>query len=122
MVFVEEQRNSKTTATTWIDKNVTSGTYYRYTVRAVNGSVLSNYKASSNIKFLSQPTVKFANASTGIKVSWSKVGGVTGYTVYRSQLTDGKWSSWKNMGTTKSNVISWVDKSTVSGVDRKSVV
>ena len=113
---------AKATATSWTDKTVTSGTYYRYTVRAVNGKALSSYKASSNIKFLSQPTVKFANASTGIKVSWGKVRGVTGYTVYRAELVSGKWSNWKNMGTTKSNVTSWVDKTVASGVTYKYTV
>ena len=113
---------AKATATSWTDKTVTSGTYYRYTVRAVNGSVLSSYKASSNIKFLSQPTVKFSNASTGIKVSWSKVSGVTGYTIYRAESVNGKWSNWKNMGTTKSNVTSWEDKSALSGVTYKYTV
>ncbi len=114
---------AKATATAWTDKNVVSGTYYRYTVRAVDGSVLSSYKASSNIRFLSQPTVKFANNAAGIKVAWNKVAGATGYTIYRSEYTNGKWSTWKNMGTVQKNTtVSWVDKSVVSGVTYKYTV
>ena len=113
---------AKANKSAWTDKNVKSGTQYKYTVRACYNKIKSSYKDSNAIVFLTQPTVKFANASNGIKVSWSKVTGATGYTVYRSQLVDGKWSSWKNMGTAKKDKSSWVDKSVVSGVQYKYTV
>jgi fibronectin type 3 domain-containing protein len=113
---------AKANKTAWTDKNVKSGAQYKYTVRACYNKIKSSYKDSNTTVFLTQPTVKFANASNGIKVSWSKVNGATGYTVYRSQLTDGKWSSWKNMGTAKSNKSSWVDKKVTSGVQYKYTV
>lgn len=54
---------------------------------------------------------------TGIKVSWTKVDGAKNYIVYRSVLgEDGKWSSWKNMGTAKETKSSWIDKSAVEDV------
>ncbi|MBQ6935553.1 MAG: hypothetical protein IJN49_03290, partial [Clostridia bacterium] len=94
---------------------VKSGVQYKYTVRACNGSFKSLYKASASLIYLAQPTVKIANASNGIKVSWNKVAGSKGYTVYRSQYTNGAWTSWKVMGTAKNTKTSWVDKSVTSG-------
>ncbi|MBQ6934983.1 MAG: leucine-rich repeat protein, partial [Clostridia bacterium] len=114
----------KNTILSWVDKNAQSGTTYRYTVRAVNGNYKSAYKASGSLIFLSQPTVKVANASNGIKVSWNKVDGITGYTVYSStyDAKTKKWSSWKNRGTAKANKTSWVDKNVKSGVKYKYTV
>ncbi len=107
---------AKAKITSWTDKKVTSGVQYKYTVRACNGSFKSSYKESAKVLYLAQPTVKIANASNGIKVSWNKVAGSKGYIVYRSQYTNGAWSSWKNMGTAKNTKTSWVDKNVVSGV------
>ena len=113
---------AKADKSSWTDKNVTSGVQYKYTVRTVKNKLASGYKGTSGLVFLSQPTVKIANASTGVKVSWSKVSGATGYTVYRSELANGKWSSWKNMGTAKADKSSWVDKSAKSGTQYKYTV
>lgn len=110
---------AKSNVTSWTDKKVTSGVQYKYTVRACNGSFKSNYKASANLLYLAQPTVKIANNANGVKISWSKVSGAKGYTVYRSEFINGAWSSWKNMGTAKSNKTSWIDKSVVSGTQYK---
>ena len=106
----------------WTDKKVKSGIQYKYTVRAVNGKIKSSYKASNSVIFLTQPTVKIANASAGIKVSWSKVTGATGYTVYRAEYKNGSWSKWINCGTAKSSKSSWVDKKVTSGVKYKYTV
>ena len=113
---------AKSDKSSWTDKNVTSGVQYKYTVRTVKNKLASGYKGTSGLVYLSQPTVNIANASTGVKVSWSKVSGATGYTVYRSELSNGKWSSWKNMGTAKSDKSSWVDKSAKSGTQYKYTV
>ncbi len=113
---------AKANKITWTDKNVKSGVQYKYTVRACYNKIKSSYKDSNVTIFLTQPTVKFSNASTGIKVSWSKVSGATGYTVYRSQYTNGKWSGWKNMGTAKSTKSSWTDKKVESGATYKYTV
>lgn len=113
---------AKSDKSAWTDKSAKSGTQYKYTVRAVNGNSKSTYKATSGLLYLAQPTVKIANASNGIKVSWNKVSGATGYTVYRSQYSDGKWSGWKNMGTAKSDKSSWTDKNVKSGIQYKYTV
>jgi hypothetical protein len=114
---------AKATATAWIDKNVKTNVSYKYTVRAVYNKVLSSYnKSGASVKFLTTPTVKIANASNGIKVSWNKITGATSYVVYSSQYnpTTNKWSSWANRGTVSAT--NWVDKTTQSGVTYKYTV
>ncbi len=106
---------TKTTTTSWTDKKVKNGLIYRYTVRAVYSGGKTGYKETKALRFLTQPTVKIANASNGVKVNWNKNTSATGYTVYRATLTNGKWSSWKNVKTTKNNVFSFVDKNAKSG-------
>ena len=110
------------TETNYVDGAVVLGTNYRYTVRAVNGTVMSSYTSSATIKYNVTPTVKVANASNGIKVSWSTAANATGYTVYRSTYSNGKWSGWKNMGTAKANKTAWTDKNVKSGVAYKYTV
>ena len=101
----------------FIDTTAVSDTKYQYTVRVVNGSSRSEYKESAILHYLETPTVTLEGVGTGIKVSWTKVDGAKGYTVYRAVLgEDGKWSSWKNMGTAKETKSSWVDKSAVEDV------
>ncbi len=110
--------------TSWTDTKAKSGIFYKYTVRACNGkNFKSNYKASENMLFLAQPTVKIANATTGIKVNWSKTSGSTGYRVYRSELVNNNyWSSWKVMGTAKSTASSWVDRNVKNSVQYRYTV
>jgi fibronectin type 3 domain-containing protein len=113
----------KASTVSWADKSVKSGTQYKYTVRAVNGKVLSSYnKTGAATLYLAQPTVKIANASTGVKVSWSKVTGATGYTVYRSEYKNGAWTKWASRGTAKANKTSWTDTKVTSGVQYKYTV
>ena len=109
--------------TSWTDKNVKSGTYYKYTVRGVEGNFKGSYNASGvKTLFLTQPTVKFVNTATGIKISWSKTAGAKNYTVYRSEYVNGKWSSWKNVGTCGNNVFACVDKGVESGIKYRYTV
>ncbi|MBR2875899.1 MAG: leucine-rich repeat protein [Clostridia bacterium] len=113
-----------TTGLSYVDTTTKLGTYYSYTVRAVKGSAKSSFKATKGLKYDVKPTVTVANASNGIKVSWSTVANATGYTVYSSTYNSKtkKWSSWKNRGTTKANAKSWVDKSAKKGTIYKYTV
>ncbi len=106
------------------DITVVSGKTYRYTVRAVAGVNKSQYVASNSVLYITEPTVTASNSKSGIAVKWTKSGGATGYTVYRSQYnaTTKKWSSWKNMGTAKADKSAWTDKSAVSGVTYRYTV
>jgi hypothetical protein len=101
----------------WIDTYAQSGVIYKYTVRALNGKSLSAYVSSGALMYLAQPTVKIANASKGVNVTWSPSAGATGYTVYRSEYDakTKKWSSWKSRGTAAADKSSWVDKKVTSG-------
>jgi len=46
----KSQGTTKATTKSWTDKKAKSGTKYKYTVRACNGSFKSSYKASSSVK------------------------------------------------------------------------
>lgn len=113
---------AKGTATSWTDKSAKAGAIYKYTVRAVNGKVMSTYTSSASLVRLVQPTVKISNAKTGITVKWSKVAGAKNYVIYKSELVNGKWSGWKNMGTKANNVLSWTDTSALSGATYRYTV
>lgn len=108
--------------TNYVDTTAVSGATYMYTVRAINNKTMSVYKNSNSLLYLAEPTVKIQNATNGIKVSWSNSNGAKGYTVYRSEYVNGKWSSWKNMGTAKHMKSSWTDKSVKVGVKYKYTV
>lgn len=110
------------TGTNYVDGAVVLGTNYRYTVRAVNGTAMSAYESTSTLKYNVIPTVKVANSLNGIKVSWSTVANATGYRVYRSTYSNGKWSGWKNMGTAKATKTAWTDKNVKTGVSYKYTV
>ena len=115
---------TKANATSWVDKKAKSGTKYRYTIKAMNDKVGSTYnKDGAATLYLAQPTVKIANNASGVKVAWNKIAGATGYTIYRAEYKNGKWSGWKNMGTIKKNsTVSWVDKSANSGTQYRYTV
>ncbi len=110
--------------TEYSDETAISGKQYRYTVKAVNGKSASSYKASSGLVCVNRPTVKISNTDKGIKVSWNKIGGATGYTVYSREYNaeTKKWSSWKNRGTTKAKTLAWRDKKVKEGVRYKYTV
>ena len=83
--------------TSYTDKSAKSGTNYSYTVRAYNGSTMSDWHNSKAVKRLSNPAVTSASkTSNGINVKWSKVTGATGYVVYR-KTANGSWSRIANI-------------------------
>ncbi|MBR2876308.1 MAG: leucine-rich repeat protein, partial [Clostridia bacterium] len=116
--------NSNCKTTSFVDTTTKLGINYRYTVKAVNGKSASAFKSTATIKYNVTPVVKVANASNGIKVSWSTVANATGYTVYSSTYNTKtkKWSSWKNRGTAGKNKTSWVDKKAKPGTVYKYTV
>ena len=83
--------------TGYTDKSAKSGTNYSYTVRACNGSTMSDWHNYKTVKRLSNPAVTSASkTSNGINVKWSKVTGATGYVVYR-KTAKGSWSRIANI-------------------------
>ena len=113
---------AKSTAKSFTDKTVKSGVQYKYTIRAKNGSSKSSYIDSNTSIFLSVPTVKIANAATGVKVTWGKIEGAKNYLVYRSEYNSStkKWSKWKTLETV--DTTSFVDETAVSNVKYKYTV
>ena len=83
--------------TSYTDKSARSGINYSYTVRACNGTTMSDWHNSKTVKHLSNPAVTSASkTSNGINVKWSKVTGATGYVVYR-KTAKGSWSRIANI-------------------------
>ncbi len=103
----------------WTDTKVKSGKKYKYCIKVVNGGYVSSKKESNAMYFLTKTTVKAAKAKTGVKVSWTAVSGATSFKIYRSELQNGAWTKFSQIGTAKSNVKSFTDTTVVSGVQYK---
>ena len=88
-----------TTGTSLVDKGVTNGKYYVYSIRAINGTGYSAFDTSKTdtIQPITAPTAKVVNKSGGVQVSWNNVANATNYGVYRK--TTGS-NSWVLVGTT----------------------
>ncbi len=113
---------TKGTVSSWTDKSAKAGATYKYTVRAVSNSVKSTYTASASLIRLAETKVTISNAKTGVTVKWGKVAGAKNYIIYRAEYVNGKWSSWKNMGSKANNVLSWTDTSALSGTTYRYTV
>ena len=102
-----------TTGTSFLDKNVTPGIYYIYSIRAVNNTGYSEYDVNKRITVqrVVAPYTKAANAVNGINVSWGKVAGATKYVVLRRIGTE---STWKTLCTTTGT--SFLDKNVTPGI------
>lgn len=99
--------------TSYFDKNVKSGTSYRYTVRAVDNDVYSDFEQSKIIKRLVIPqNFKVTNGINGATLKWKKVAGATSYKLYRKANNQKKW---RYIGSSKAT--SYIDKSVISGED-----
>ena len=109
--------------TSWTDKNVKSGKYFKYTVKACDGDKRSAYnKTGVKSLFLTTPTVSYSNTKTGIKITWNKVAAAKSYVIYRAEYINGKWTSWKNVGTCSNTTVYCVDKGVESGITYRYTV
>ncbi len=102
--------------TSYTDKSASSGKYIYYVVKAVNGSYISDYDTHA-LTYIKTPEVSVKNTSSGVRISWDKVGGATKYYVYRKA---GSAKSWKYMGSTKTGA--YTDKEVKSGTTYKYCV
>ena len=102
-----------TTGKTYTDKTAKGGTVYRYYVKATQGSYQSANSTEVEIRRLNAPKVTVSNAKTGTYLSWVKVSGATKYLVYRSYKQNGKWTSWKQVGSTTGKT--YTDKTAKAG-------
>ena len=83
----------RTAALSFTDTNAAAGATYYYQVRAINGSVKSDFCPAQSIQYavasLAAPTMTLTTTASGQPVvSWTKVNGAAQYEVYRS--TNGK--------------------------------
>ena len=109
-----------TTGTSYTDTDVKSGSYYRYMLKAINGSDESAYTATPSCRYLSVPTVTSKNTTSGIVISWNKVTGAANYQVCRREYVDGQWSAWKTIVYTSS--ITYTDTTVESGMKYQYIV
>ncbi len=83
--------------TSYIDNNVESGKFYKYTVRATNVLGYSGFESGLLVKCLQAAKVKsVVNAIDGLNVAWEPVKGAVAYRVYRKI---GNASKWQYMAT-----------------------
>ncbi len=92
-----------TSGNTFIDKNVKSGQYYCYSVRAFNstGSYSNYVKANTSTrKYMATPKLTtIYNHQNGLAIKWNAISGTTtGYRVYRRGAGQ---TTWTYLGTTK---------------------
>ncbi len=92
-----------TTGNTLLDKNVKSGIFYIYSVRAYNsaGKYSDFVSANTNTrKFMATPKLTtIYNHVNGLAIKWNAVAGITkGYRVYRRGAGQ---TTWTYLGTTK---------------------
>ena len=102
-----------TTSTSYIDKDVSSGKNYTYTVRCISAdgkSFTSGYDSKGkSVKYIAAPEIsKLENVNGGVKISWGKVSGATKYRVYYKGR-----KGWTRMVNTTST--SYIDKDVSSG-------
>ena len=80
------------TSTTYVDKTVKNGVYYKYTVRTVFYSIFSGYEDGLLAKYVATPKLtSISNTTSGIKITWGAVSGSTGYRVYRRGAGQTTW-------------------------------
>ena len=102
-----------TTSTSYIDKDVSSGRNYTYTVRCISAdgkSFTSGYDSKgTTVKYIAAPEIsKLESVNGGVKISWGKVSGATKYRVYYKGS-----KGWTKMVDTTST--SYIDKDVSSG-------
>ena len=107
-----------TTSTSYVDSKASSGAYWRYTVRAVNGYYSGFDTNGLYIKRLANPySIKTANSLNGVTVTWAKINGAGSYRIYRKAAGQ---TSWTYLGTT--SVATYTDKNVKSGTYYKYTV
>ena len=108
------ERIAESAGNSYLDKNVTSGTDYTYTLRALrqDGSFAHDTfdTVGVTLRWLKTPTVRVENAPNGVKVSWDAISGAYQYRVYYRNSRGG-WTRLTDTGET-----SFIDTDVASNV------
>ncbi|MCL2655638.1 MAG: hypothetical protein FWD65_08145, partial [Coriobacteriia bacterium] len=100
----------------YTDTTAVSGTAYSYSVQAYGGasSLAGSYNTTGKtITYVATPKLTSAvNVTTGVKFTWGKVSGATGYLIYRKTGT-GAWVKVKTI--TSAATVAWTDTAVKSG-------
>ncbi len=77
----------------FVDENVKSGTYYRYTVRSVSGNIYGSYNpVGLLIRCVATPEMTGASyTENGVQLTWRAVEGARGYYVYHKAENAPYW-------------------------------
>ncbi len=112
-------KSFETTSTSYVDKNIVSGTKYTYIVSAHNTSGCgASSEPPVSITYVSVPTIKSVAAiKAAIEVKWSAVSGAKSYKVYRATVGS---TDWTVVGETSS--LSFADDTCKEGVSYKYTV
>ena len=99
--------------TSYTDKDVKSGTNYRYRIRVFSGATVSSYDVNGiGTRFLAAPVIKgTTNVIEGISFTWEAVEGSTGYRIYRRASGEKYWTYLETVTDT-----AYVDSNVKSGV------
>jgi fibronectin type 3 domain-containing protein len=103
---------NKASNLSYTDTAAKAGTTYYYTVKAYSGKTYSSYVTDKIIKRLTQPVVTLSNVTKGVKISWKKITGASGYIVYR-KTASGKWEVLKKL--TSASILSYTDTTGKNG-------
>ncbi len=70
---------------TWVDTNVTPGTFYEYHIEAVNSSGNNDFSGTNTYTLSSPPSIpKFTAGATSLSLTWTAPAGAISYNVYRA--------------------------------------
>ncbi len=98
-----------------IDKGVSEGAIYYYTIRQVNGKFAGSYDSKGvKITFVTAPEIQVKHSPKGVVVSWDKSPVGTGYIIERKAAGEANWTRVATVN--GSSTISYTDKKPVFGV------
>ncbi len=98
---------------TFTDKDVKSGTKYKYAVKAVCSGEFSGY-TTKTIEYLKKPVIKSAQSTKkGITIKYSKTAGADKYRIYRKLNGEDEWT---RIATVKgASTVTYTDKTAKKG-------
>ena len=114
--WVNIKKITAATTLSYTDTTAVSGTAYAYSVQAYGGtsSLAGSYNTTGlKVTYVATPKLTSAvNAATGVKFTWGKVSGATGYLIYRKTGT-GAWVKVKTI--TAVSTVTWTDTAVKTG-------